>query len=63
MTQPPRVPDGMVELWTIERPADDGVLIDDLKQTEREARAEVERRGWPWSTTRIVVPYGGEPKG
>lgn len=52
-----KIPDGMIVLWTIERPTDTGVLIDDFCDTHEEAVAEIERRGAPWITTRIVVPY------
>lgn len=57
------VPEGMVELWTIEKPTIVrsgrlGVLIDDIMETEDEAIAEIAKRGRPWSTRRIVVPYG-----
>lgn len=57
------VPEGMMELWTVERPTilqgvRPGILIDDLMETEDEAIAEIAKRGRPWSTRRIVVPYG-----
>lgn len=53
----PVVPEGMMEIWTIERELFEGVLIDDIKETKAEAIAEVERRGHPWRTIRLVVPY------
>lgn len=56
------VPEGMMELWTIEKPifknGRPGLLIDDVLETEDEAIAELARRGRPWSSRRIVVPYG-----
>lgn len=53
------IPEGMMEIWTIERPLYGGrVLIDDIKETKEEAEAEVESRGNPWRTIRLVVPYG-----
>lgn len=56
------VPDGMVEMWTIEKPVGtDGVFIDDIVDSEPEALAEVQRRGEPWTTTRLVVPYREPP--
>ena len=55
------VPDGMVVLWTIECPEGDGLFIDDLLDTQEEAHAEVRRRGAPWRTQRIVVPYRNPP--
>lgn len=55
------VPEGMMELWTIEKPifknGRPGLLIDDIKETEDEVIAELARRGRPWSSRRIVVPY------
>lgn len=57
MTNDP-VPEGMMEVFTVERPQGKGVLIDDLKSTAEEADAEVERRGPPWQSVRLVVPYG-----
>jgi|tagenome__1003787_1003787.scaffolds.fasta_scaffold20966371_5 hypothetical protein len=51
------VPEGMMEIWTVERPNGEGVLIDDLRDNEADALTEVERRGPPWSSKRLVVPY------
>lgn len=53
------IPEGMMEVWTIERPTGQGrgVLIEDMKTTEAEADAEIARRGWPWRSVRLVVPY------
>lgn len=45
----------MRPVWTVERPRGRGVLIDDLKESEEEALAEVARRGPPWTTARIYV--------
>jgi len=55
------IADGMVTLWTVECPAIvdgvEGVHIDDLKDTQEEAAAEVERRGAPWISVKVQVPY------
>jgi hypothetical protein len=51
------IPDGMRFLWTIEKPMNNGILIDDLKDTQEGAAEEIEKRGSPWTTARIVVPY------
>jgi len=59
------IADGMVTLWTVECPAIvdgiEGVHIDDLKDTQEEAAAEVERRGAPWTSVKVHVPYS-DPK-
>lgn len=53
------IPDGMMEVFTIERPTEGGgALIDDMRTTREEADEEVARRGAPWRSTRLVVPYG-----
>lgn len=51
------VPDGMIVLWTVERPTATGVHIYDLKDSQEEAASEVERLGYPWSSVKIAVPY------
>lgn len=49
------VPEGKMEVWTIERPDAAGLLIDDLRATEAEAIEEVTRRGHPWRAVRLLV--------
>jgi hypothetical protein len=52
------IPDGMIELWTIETETAPGELfIDDLVETKEEAAKILETRGSNWSTQKIVVPY------
>lgn len=51
------IPDGMMVIWTVERPDGDDVFIADIKDNVEEAANEVSKRGRPWAMRRLVVPY------
>lgn len=60
------IADGMMVIWTIERPdgdEEDGVYVDDIKDNVEDAANEVAKRGRPWRMRKLVVPYTDPKEG